>query len=203
MSATYESRTEGPDPEALRRWDESQVAFRERDYEQAAEQMQGLLAEFGEGGGGVDAAQLRLQLGITLLRLKRTEEGVAELRRAVELDPYSGRARYKYGIGLARIGRNEEALASLRQGALLEPDVADHQWRLAEEARRQGHRLEAWDAVNYCLELQPDHPEAQETVKALKKEGWIGWGWSRAMTFLQGRFWRPKPRSAPTPEPEG
>lgn len=201
MSASREPRSVGPDPEAQQVWEDAQIAFRDRDYERAAELMQSLIAQWGEGGGGIDPAPLRLQLGITLLRLKRTEEGVAELRRSVQLDPYSGRARYKLGIGLARLGLNEEALQSLRQAVRLAPDVAEHQWRLAEELRRQGHRLEAFEAVHWCLELEPDHAAAKETLKALKKEGWVGWGVGQARTFLQGRLWQRRAPSAPTPPP--
>jgi len=190
LSASHQTDKEAFAEGARRLWEDSQEAFRERDYEKAAQLVQAFVAEHGEGGGGLDPAQVRLQLGITLLRLKRTQEGVAELRRSVSLDPYLGRSRYKLGIGLARLGLEQEALDCLRQAVALDPDVADHQWRLAEELRRQGFMLDAYDAVYSCLELEPEHAEAQATLKALKKEGWHGWAFRKAKTFLSGRLWR-------------
>jgi tetratricopeptide (TPR) repeat protein len=200
LSETDQDQVDGTSAEPLELWNDSQAAFRDRNYERAAELMQTLLARWGEGGG-VDPSNVRLQLGISLLRLKRTEEGVAELERAVQLDPYNGRTRYKLGIGLARLGRNAEALASLELAVRLAPDVADHQWRLAEELRRQGRRFGALNAVRWCLELQPDHTEGLATLAALKKEGWIGWGLERTRTFL-GVNDLPRRPAAPKSEAE-
>ncbi len=163
-----------PDPlaEARRLWTKSHKAFRQRNYARAAELMQTLLAQIGEAGGAVDPAPVHLQLGITLLRLKQTEQGVLELRRSVELDPSVGRAHYKLGLGLARLGRNDEALVSFRQAVALAPQTPDHQWRLGEELRRRGRRPEALAAVRRSLELQPDHTEALASMAAMQ-QGWL------------------------------
>ncbi len=168
MSALEQLQTEDAGDSAERLWREALDAFRARDYEQAARLMQAMLAECGEGSGGVDAAVVRQQLGVTLLRLKRTDEGVAELMRSVRLNPYDGRTRYKLGIGYSRLGRKEEALEQLRQSVKLSPQVADHHWRLSEELRRQGVELEALEEVREALALDPNHADAQETLKALK-----------------------------------
>jgi tetratricopeptide (TPR) repeat protein len=153
---------------AERLWREAIDAFRARDYERAAGLMQTMLAEYGEGAGGIDAATVRQQLGVTLLRLKRTDEGVAELLRSTRLNPYDGRTRYKLGIGYSRLGQKDEALEQLRQSVKLSPQVADHHWRLSEELRRQGLELEAVEEVREALALDPNHADAQGTLKALK-----------------------------------
>jgi tetratricopeptide (TPR) repeat protein len=157
------------DAEAHRLWTESHEAFRRRDYARTAELLQTLLA----GPGGIDPATIRQQLGITLLRLKRTEEGVRELQHSVELDPGVGRAHYKLGLGLARLSRNDEALASFERAVALAPDTADHQWRLGEELRRRGRRPEALAAVRRSLELQPGHDEALASLAKLQRGGWL------------------------------
>jgi tetratricopeptide (TPR) repeat protein len=153
--------------QARRLWKEAHQAFVERDYERCAARLRTMLDDCGEGAGGVDGAAARLQLGVTLLRLKQTREGVAELQRSVELDPGVGRAHHKLGIGLARLRRNDEALEHFRQAVALAPDTPDHQWRLGEELRRKGRKREALGAIRRCLELQPDHAEALATKKAL------------------------------------
>ena len=166
------AQTPDPAAEARRLWTKSHKAFRQRDYARAAELLQALLAQVGEANREIDSATVRLQLGITLLRLKRTEEGVGELRRSVELDPDVGRAHHKLGLGLARLGRSDEALASFRRAVALAPETADHQWRLGEELRRQGRRREALAAVRKSLQLQPDHPDALTSLAALQR-GWL------------------------------
>jgi tetratricopeptide (TPR) repeat protein len=153
-------------------WRESHVAFRGRDYARCAELTQALLDS---GLEGIDEAAVRMQFGVALLRLRRPEDGVRELQRVVALRPDDGRAHYKLGIGLARLRRSAEALAALRRGVELAPQVADHQWRLAEELRRQGHRTEALAHVQAALKLDPAHRESQETLKALRGSGWLGW----------------------------
>ena len=182
MNASSQRQTQGGGAEALGLWRDGLEAFRLRDYDRAAGLMQALLADHGDVRAGLDSASVHLQLGVTLLRLGRTEEGVAELMRSVKLDPYSGRARYKLGVGLARLGRNEEALQSLEEAVRLSPDVADHQWRFAEELRRQGYYREASEAAREALELDPGHAEARDTLKALRERTW----WLRL-------FWRMHP----------
>jgi tetratricopeptide (TPR) repeat protein len=168
MSTAEEVRsaTAGGGPDGL--WDDGVQAFRERDYARAAELFQGVLDQQGDGASALRAAAVHQQLGITLLRLRRTEEGVMELQRSVQLNPYDGRTRYKLGLGLARLGRSDEALASLEQSVRLSPNVAEHHWRLGEELRRQGMEIAARQEIREALELDPNHAAALDTMKALK-----------------------------------
>jgi tetratricopeptide (TPR) repeat protein len=193
VSTSGKARDKGADALAVTLWKEALEAFRVRDYERAARQMQTLLADHAESEA-IDFAAVHLQLGVTLLRLKRTEEGVAELVRSVQLNPYNGRARYKLGVGLARLGRNEEALHSLEEGARLAPDVAEHHWRYSEELRRQHYFQEALDAVQDALDLEPEHAESLQTLKAIRERTW----WRKL-------YWRITPRLArlvpPLPAP--
>ena len=152
---------------AKRLWVDSHAAFKARDYQRAAELLQALLQEHGEPPEPAAAAQIRVSLGVTLLRLKRTEEGVAELRRAVELRPDVARAWHKLGAGLGRLRHHEEALPCFQRATALEPDVADYQWRLGEQLRRLGRREEALAALHRCLELDPGNTDALRSLNAI------------------------------------
>jgi tetratricopeptide (TPR) repeat protein len=56
-----------------------------------------------------DDAQAFHLLGASLLKLSRTEAGLAALTRAIELDPNLVEARVTLAQGLARLGRTDEA----------------------------------------------------------------------------------------------
>ena len=155
---------------AERLWVESQAAFKARDYQRAAELLQTLLRDHGEQSGPVGGAAIRLSLGVTLLRLKRTEEGVAELRRAVALEPHVARAWHKLGAGLARLRRHDDALPCFQRATTLEPDVAEYQARLGEQLRRLGRREEALAALHRGLELDPDNADALRSLNVISMQ---------------------------------
>lgn len=58
-------------------------------------------------------ADLRHALGLVLVRLKRTEEALEELRRAADLRPEQPRYSYVYGVALQSTGEVERALEVL------------------------------------------------------------------------------------------
>ena len=161
---TEPAPTADPKTEPGRLWTDSQAAFKRRDYLQSAELMQALLDRWGEDAAPSGAAALRLSLGVALLRLRRTPAGVEQLRRAVELDPGSGRAHQKLGAGLGRLGEDREALACFERATALSPDEAEYHWRLGEQLRRLGRPRDARAAFARCLELMPGYPPAVKAV---------------------------------------
>jgi predicted CXXCH cytochrome family protein len=70
-------------------------------------------------------AGLHHALGLALTRLKRRDEGLAELRRATELDPGQARYAYVYAVGLYSAGRTEEAVALLKASLAQHPNDRD------------------------------------------------------------------------------
>lgn len=162
-------------PTSAELWANAKAAFRRRDYAAAADLL-GELAMDRLGEPDLDVAAVRLQYGVTLLRLGRTEDGVAQLRLAVELDPGDSRAQHKLGAGLARLGREEEALPFFERAVSLAPDVAEHRWRLGEQHRRLGRSDEARAAFERALELDPDYRPARKGLEALKRKrrSWLG-----------------------------
>src|SRR4029079_16173514 len=53
-------------------------------------------------------------LGLTLVRLKRLNEALDELRRAAELAPEQARYAYVYAVALHSAGRGSEAMTALK-----------------------------------------------------------------------------------------
>ena len=56
-------------------------------------------------------------LGLALARLKRPDEALAELRRAVELEPERARYAYVYAVALNSAGRGDEAMTVLKESS--------------------------------------------------------------------------------------
>jgi Flp pilus assembly protein TadD len=70
-------------------------------------------------------AGLHHALGLTLIRLKRSDEALAEFRRAVELDPRQARFAYVYAVGLHSGSRIDDALAILKGNLAQHPADRD------------------------------------------------------------------------------
>ena len=64
-------------------------------------------------------------LGLTLVRLKRLNEALGELRRAAELAPEQARYAYVYAVALHSAGRGSEAVTVLRASLVRYPDDRD------------------------------------------------------------------------------
>jgi Flp pilus assembly protein TadD len=117
-----------------------------RDAEAEKVLRQGIAASPTDGG-------LHHSLGLTLVRLKRLPESVAEFRRAAELVPGDPRYAYVYGIALNDAG---DAKAALR-------------WLLAASARHTGSRnlLEALVTVSAGAGDGPNASAALRRLEAL------------------------------------
>ncbi len=169
-TAATSQEAAAPDP-ARRLWEKSQASFRRRDYRRSAGLMQALIRGHGEDAAPVDAAVLRLTLGVVLLRLRETSAGVAEIQRSIALDPTVARAHNKLGTGLARLGRNAEALPCFERSVQMAPDKAEYHWRLGEQLRRLQRPQEARASFERCLALEPDHAGARQGLAALSPGG--------------------------------
>ncbi len=91
-------------------------------------------------------------------------EALADLRRAIALDPSSGTAHEWYGTALLRHGRVAEAYAELTKAAQLDPlSVATASW-LGTTAYYEGHYRDAIAFARETLDLSPQRADAYETL---------------------------------------
>ena len=77
-------------------------------------------------------------LGLTLVRLKRLDEALSELRRAAELAPEQVRYAYVYAVALHSAGRNAEAMTVLKTSLARYPDDRDSLLALISFSREAG-----------------------------------------------------------------
>ena len=85
-----------------------------------------------------DDAGLHHALGLTLVRMKRLDQALAELRRANELDPASSRYAYVYAVALDSTGRRADAIAALKDNLARHPDDRDTLMGLISFSRDSG-----------------------------------------------------------------
>jgi Flp pilus assembly protein TadD len=86
-------------------------------------------------------------LGLGVLLLKRSgsevEEGIKELRRALEINPNIYEARVTLGRALIAQGRADEALEHLRRAAELAPNNPEPHYQMSLAYRRLGNKDQA------------------------------------------------------------
>nr|WP_229198020.1 tetratricopeptide repeat protein [Bradyrhizobium acaciae] len=100
-------------------------------------------------------ASLHHALGLTLVRLKRPDAALEELRRAAELDPARSQYSYVYAIGLNSAGRRDDALAVLKENLQRHPADRDTLAVLISYERQSG---DIASALGYALRLQQLQP---------------------------------------------
>jgi tetratricopeptide (TPR) repeat protein len=71
-----------------------------------------------------DIPEVHNNLGFVLVNQRRTEEGMAEYRKALAIDPNFTKAMNNLGLALLGQGRYPEAIAQYRKALDLEPDYA-------------------------------------------------------------------------------
>lgn len=102
-----------------------------------------------------------------LIRLKRYDEGIEELRLATELIPNHAQTHYFYGVALNSLGKFEEALPYLQHAQQLDPYNVEYLVGLATICRDAG-KLDL--AKKYALEaltVQPENQQLQQLVQSL------------------------------------
>jgi predicted CXXCH cytochrome family protein len=104
-------------------------------------------------------------LGLTLVRLKRLNEALGELRRASELAPQQGRYTYVYAVALHSSGRSSQALALLKENLARHPGDRDTLLALVSFSRGAG---DANAALEYAEQLTRIAPEDQAIAKLVQ-----------------------------------
>jgi tetratricopeptide (TPR) repeat protein len=115
-------------------------------------------------------AGLHHVLGLTLNRLKRSDESLAELGRAVELDPGRARYAYVYAVALHSAGRVGDAITLLKDNLDKHPADRDSLLALVTFNRDSGDTAAALFYAERLAQLDPADRRISELIAALKRQ---------------------------------
>ncbi len=102
-----------------------------------------------------------------LIRMKRYDEGVVELKKATELMPNHAQTHYFYGVAMNSLGRFEESIPYLERACSLDPNNTEYLIGLATILRDGGRVQDALRYAKQALQIQPDNPQLQQLVQGL------------------------------------
>ncbi len=112
-------------------------------------------------------APVHVSLGVLLMGTGEAEAGLAQLDRALALDPASSEARREKALALEKLGRLPDAERELAKAVELRPaDWASHNARGVHYWRR-GRYSEAERAFRKVVELAPDNVRGLSNLGAL------------------------------------
>ncbi len=109
-------------------------------------------------------AAIHRALGLTLTRLKRPDEALAEFKLATELEPDNPQYAYIYAVALHSGGRAEEAMTALTEALKSHPNDRDILSALVAFKRMGG---DAAAALNYAQRLAVIIPDAIVLTKLI------------------------------------
>ncbi len=102
-----------------------------------------------------------------LIRMKRYDEGLIELKRATELLPNHAQTQYFYGVALNSMQRFDEALPYLEKAHQLDRFNVEYLSGLATICRDAGKMAVALRYAKEALKLQPESPQLRQLVQSL------------------------------------
>jgi len=100
------------------------------------------------------------------MQVGRAQEGLATLRRAVELRPADAQANL--GSALIQVGQAPDAVPSLQRALELRPEYPEAHYNLAHAYAAAGQPSEAVHQLREALRLRPDWPPAMGTLAWLQ-----------------------------------
>jgi tetratricopeptide (TPR) repeat protein len=115
-------------------------------------------------------AGLHHALGLALVRLKRTDEALEELRRAADLDPAQARYAYVYAVGLHSAGRIGDAIAALEESLARHPDDRDTLQALMTFSRDSGDVGAALEYAERMARITPADPSLAGLIQDLQRQ---------------------------------
>ncbi len=103
-----------------------------------------------------------------LIRQKRYDEGLVELKEAARLLPRNARTQYFLGIALNSLGQAAEGLAYLKTAHEIEPNNPEYLVGLATVARDTGRFDEALAAAQALARLTPQDPQVVQLLEQIQ-----------------------------------
>jgi len=137
-----------------------------------------------------------INLGLFLINQKREREGLALLRKAVDLRPEWALTHYWLSRGLRDLGQRKESLIELRRAADLDPRRLDYQYQAASVLQRSRDYAASIGYLNRVLAFNRRYRHANFMLaSALQKTGHLNQAITEYRRFLsdrpnhvQGRF---------------
>jgi Flp pilus assembly protein TadD len=115
-------------------------------------------------------AGLHYSLGLALVRLKRSNEALEELRKATELDPGQARYAYVYAVALHSAGRGNEAIVALKETLVRHPNDRDTLSALISFSRESGDISSALEYAERLERIAPDAPGLAGLIQDLRRQ---------------------------------
>jgi tetratricopeptide (TPR) repeat protein len=115
-----------------------------------------------------DDAGAHHALGLSLVRLKRLDEALIELRRAADLDSQHARYAYIYGVALHSAGRQQEAITYLKNSG--HPESRDIVMAIVSFSREAGDAATALQYAEQAARIAPDDPVVKGMVDELRRQ---------------------------------
>jgi Flp pilus assembly protein TadD len=109
-------------------------------------------------------------LGLALVRLKRLDEALVELRRATQLAPDQPRYSYVYGVALHSVGSKSEGLAVLKESLARHPSDRDVLRALVSFSRENGDAAAALEYAQQLARITPSDPSMARLIKDLQRQ---------------------------------
>jgi predicted CXXCH cytochrome family protein len=115
-------------------------------------------------------AGLHHALGLTLVRLKRQDEALAELARAAELEPDRARYPYVYAVALDSSGRRADAIQTLKDNLARHPGDRDTLSALVSFNRDAGDNAAALSYAEQLAKIEPNNAELKALIETLRAQ---------------------------------
>ena len=103
-------------------------------------------------------------LGFCLLRIERTEEGIALLIRAEQLDDTDARVSSVLGMAYIQAEKYEEAVAMLEKALQSNADNFNLHYRLGLAHDKMGEYDKALDSFHVAEKLRPKEPKVYQSI---------------------------------------
>ena len=116
-------------------------------------------------------AGLHHALGLTLIRLKRLNEALAQLQAAAELEPDRARYAYVYAVALQSAGRLADAITVLKGNLVRNPGDRDSSVALINFVRESGDVAAALEYAEELARIAPDLQGLNELIQQLRRQG--------------------------------
>jgi len=114
-------------------------------------------------------ASLHHSLGLTLVRLNRSDAALDELRRAAELGPERAHYAYVYAVGLHSAGRREDARAVLKENLRRHPNDRETLSAAIAFSRAGRNFVAALDYAERLARLVPEDQTLPKLIEGLRR----------------------------------